>query len=77
MTDEELQTILAIEDERAKAAHRDRMKQGVNMTLALLDSEIEWYGNAHGQLDGIPFEHVTHICRVMKKRIRETILEKV
>lgn len=77
MTDAELEAVLRAEDERAKSVHREGMKQGVNMTLAFLDSEIEWYGNAHGQLDGIPFEHVTHICRVMKKRIRETILEKV
>lgn len=34
-----------------------------------LEDEALYYESANGQLDGIPFEHVAHVCRVMAKRL--------
>lgn len=36
--------------------------------MAVLDREHEWYSEKDGALDGIPFEHVAHVIRVMIKR---------
>ena len=39
------------------------------MMLKFLDDEIAFYGKADGVLDGIPFEHVAHIMKVVRDRL--------
>lgn len=35
----------------------------------VLDAEYEWYSTKHGELDGIPFDLVAHVIKLMRKRI--------
>ena len=39
------------------------------LAVDLLDNDIDYYSNRDGQLDGIPFKQVAHICSLMRKRL--------
>lgn len=41
----------------------------VSEALKFLDHEIAFYGKADGALDGIPFEHVAHVMKVVRDRL--------
>jgi len=41
----------------------------IQKVLKFLDDEAAFYGMASGSLDGIPFEHVAHVVKVMRARL--------